>query len=303
MRNSFIKTLTDIAKQDPRVVLLTGDLGFSVLEEFQELYPTRFYNCGVSEQNMVGLATGLAEAGYFPFVYSIATFSVLRPFEFIRNGPVLHRLPVRIVGVGAGYEYGDLGTTHHLIEDIALMRSQIGLTTYIPFDPSQAQNILLKTYSQSGPIYYRLGKDEKRIVPELKGDYNPNSFQTVGKGKDLCLVTTGSVTRSMLDIVPEFEKENIKITVLIVDSIDHNVHHKLLPTITLFDKVISVEDHVISGGIGSVVAETIAEKGLSIKLRRLGCHDKEDGIFGCREFLYKKHGMNFSAIKTVYGEM
>src|SRR5579864_4783610 len=113
MRQRFIRTLIDLAAADSRVVLLTGDLGYTVVEPFNERFPDRFFNLGVAEQNMVGVATGLAEAGYIPFVYSIATFASLRPFEFIRNGPVAHRLPVRIVGIGMGFEYGHDGPTHH----------------------------------------------------------------------------------------------------------------------------------------------------------------------------------------------
>src|SRR3712207_7785086 len=112
MRLEFIKTLLEMAEEDARILLLTGDLGFLVLEPFRDRFPDRFFNVGVAEQNMVGLATGLAEAGFVPFTYSIATFAALRPYEFIRNGPVLHRLPVRMVGVGGGFDFGYNGLTH-----------------------------------------------------------------------------------------------------------------------------------------------------------------------------------------------
>src|SRR5438132_5331459 len=123
MRRTFVQTLADLAAQDPRIVVLTGDLGFMALEPFSERFAERFLNVGVAEQNMVGMATGLAEAGFIPFVYSIATFAALRPIEFIRNGPVLHRLPVRIVGMGMGFEYGHAGHTHHAVEDVAALRT------------------------------------------------------------------------------------------------------------------------------------------------------------------------------------
>ena len=137
MRGTFVNTLCDIARQDERIVLLTGDLGFTVLEPFREAHPKRFYNVGVAEQNMVGLATGLAESGLIPFCYSIGTFASLRPFEFIRNGPVLHHLPVRIVGLGAGFEYGTAGTTHFSLEDIGVLRTQPGLDIIAPADFEQ----------------------------------------------------------------------------------------------------------------------------------------------------------------------
>src|SRR5580658_5156121 len=119
MRKMFVETLVNLAEQDERVMLLTGDLGFGVVEPFMSKFPKRFINVGVAEQNMVGVATGLAESGFIPFVYSIVTFATLRPYEFIRNGPILHQFPVRIVGVGGGMEYGHNGASHYGLEDIA----------------------------------------------------------------------------------------------------------------------------------------------------------------------------------------
>src|SRR5262249_21341178 len=122
MRATFVRTLGELADRDPRILLLTADLGYTVLEPFAERFPDRFFNVGVAEQNMVGLATGLADAGFLPFLYSIATFASLRAYEFVRNGPVFHRLAVRIVGVGGGFEYGPAGPTHHALEDVGVMR-------------------------------------------------------------------------------------------------------------------------------------------------------------------------------------
>ncbi len=151
VRATFIRTLVELAEEDERIVLLTGDLGFTVVEPFAERFPDRFFNVGVAEQNMVGVATGLAEAGFVPFVYSIATFATLRPYEFIRNGPVLHRLPVRIVGVGGGLEYGLNGLTHYALEDIAVMRAQPGMTVLAPADFEQARTALRETKAVPGP--------------------------------------------------------------------------------------------------------------------------------------------------------
>src|SRR2546422_6362625 len=137
MRGAFIRGLVEIADRDPRVLLVTGDLGFTVIEPFADRYPERFFNAGVSEQNMVGLATGLAEAGRIPFVYSIATFATLRPYEFIRNGPIAHHLPVRIVGIGGGFDYRTQGLTHHALEDIGVLRVQPGITIVAPADATQ----------------------------------------------------------------------------------------------------------------------------------------------------------------------
>src|SRR3954468_8868154 len=156
--------MTELAAQDERILLLTGDLGFMALEPFSERHPKRFFNAGVAEQNMVGLATGLAAVGFIPFVYSIATFASLRPYEFIRNGPILHQLPVRIVGVGGGFEYGTAGPTHHGLEDIGVMRLQPGLTVVAPADHLQAREVFMQTWNLPGPVYYRIGKDDKTVI-------------------------------------------------------------------------------------------------------------------------------------------
>src|ERR1017187_911638 len=132
MRREFVDALVDIAERDKRVVLLTGDLGFAALEPFFERFPDRFFNAGVAEQNMVGMATGLAEAGYTPYVYSISTFASMRGYEFIRTGPVLHNRPVRVVGIGEGPDYSHNGITHYALEDVALMRAQPSLTLVNP---------------------------------------------------------------------------------------------------------------------------------------------------------------------------
>ncbi|MBA3747046.1 MAG: 1-deoxy-D-xylulose-5-phosphate synthase, partial [Solirubrobacterales bacterium] len=158
MRNAFLDELLDIAARDESVMLLTGDLGFMVLEPFAQRFPDRFFNVGVAEQNMVGLATGLAEAGFRPFVYSIATFATLRPYEFIRNGPALHDLPVRIVGVGGGFDYAHNGVTHHALEDLAVMRAQPRIAVVAPADPAQARSAIRTAHALPGPVYFRIGK-------------------------------------------------------------------------------------------------------------------------------------------------
>src|SRR5438552_7876119 len=135
MRAAFANTLTELAARDPRILLLTADLGYMALEPFAHKFPNRFINVGVAEQNMVGLATGLAEAGFIPFVYSIVTFAALRPYEFIRNGPILHRLPVRLVGVGGGFEYGPQGASHHGLGGVRGKRVQPGIGVIAPGRP------------------------------------------------------------------------------------------------------------------------------------------------------------------------
>src|SRR5687768_14701485 len=164
------------------------------MEPFRERFPERFINAGVAEQNMIGLATGLAEAGLRPYAYSIATFAALRPFEFIRNGPVLHRLPVRIVGMGMGFEYGHAGPTHHAVEDIAVLRALPSLTIVAPADSAQAASAIADTARLDGPVYYSLGKDDRISVPGLNGRFALGRLQVVVEGADLAILSIGSVS-------------------------------------------------------------------------------------------------------------
>lgn len=165
MRRAFAETLAELATRDPRIVLLTADLGFMALDPFSDAHPDRFFNVGVAEQNMVGVATGMAEAGFIPYVYSIVNFATLRPFEFIRNGPVAHHLPVRIVSVGGGLEYGHNGISHFGLEDIGVLRTQPNLTLVTPCDAQQARAATRATWDHPGPLYLRLGKDDRLVVP------------------------------------------------------------------------------------------------------------------------------------------
>ena len=190
MRVDFINGLIELAERDRRVMLLTGDLGFTVLEPFAERFPDRFVNAGVAEQNMMGLATGLAEAGFHPFTYSIATFATMRPYEFIRNGPVLHRLPVRIVGVGGGFDYGHNGATHYALEDVGLMRMLPGLRVVVPADAAQAKASLQATADLCCPIYFRIGR-EGAPVPGLEGRFELDHLSRIGEGDDLAILVMG----------------------------------------------------------------------------------------------------------------
>ena len=159
MRKQFVTTLTEIASADDRVVLLTADLGFMVLEPFAERHPDRFFNVGVAEANMISLAAGLAHEGFIPFCYSIATFASMRGYEQFRNGAVIHQLPVRIVGIGGGFAYGSAGITHHALEDLALMRVQPGVGVVVPADDAQVDGLLRDHYARPEPMYVRLAKE------------------------------------------------------------------------------------------------------------------------------------------------
>jgi len=192
MRNAFIRGLTALAERDPRVVLLTGDLGFKIFDDFAARFPGRFYNAGVAEANMIGVAAGLALGGLKPFAYSIVPFATLRCFEQIRNDICYQEAPVTVVGVGGGYSYGPNGATHHSLEDIAVMRCLPGMTVVCPGDPLEAELATLAAGLHAGPLYLRLGRAGDARVHESPLSFSIGRALVVRKGSECALIATGN---------------------------------------------------------------------------------------------------------------
>jgi transketolase len=296
VRGTFARILSELADKDDRVVLLTGDLGYTVLEPFRDKHPKRFFNVGVAEQNMVGVATGMAEAGMIPFCYSIGTFASLRPFEFIRNGPVLHNLPVRVIGLGAGFEYGTAGPTHYSLEDVGIMRTQPGLAVIAPADFEQAGNALQATWDLPGPVYYRLGKDDKAAMPGLKGRFDIGRTQAVRKGDDLLIVTCGPISLDVAEAANELAKDGIEAAVVVVASVSPVPEHDLVEVLGRHRVAITVETHSVTGGLGSLVAEVIADHGIGTRLVRLGVREGSKGRSGSAAYMHSRHGLDRAGI-------
>lgn len=296
MRLAFARTLEELAERDPRVLLLTGDLGFMVLERFAERFPGRTLNVGVAEQNMVGLATGLAEAGFLPFLYSIVTFAALRPYEFIRNGPVLHRLPVRIVGVGGGIEYGPNGPSHYGLEDVAVMRAQPGLAVIAPADHEQARAALRATWGLPGPVYYRLGKDDQATVPGLGGRFELGRVQVVREGPDALILAMGGVAREAAAAAEALTARGVRSTVGVVASVSPAPVDDLVALLSRFRVALTVEAHYLVGGLGSLVSEVVAAHGVACRVARCGVQDVADGVSGSQRYLYERHGLSAAAL-------
>jgi transketolase len=296
MRTTFIKTLLELAEHDERILLLTADLGYTVVEAFAERFPNRFYNVGVAEQNMVGLATGLAEAGFLPFVYSIATFATMRPYEFIRNGPVLHRLPVRIVGVGGGFEYGTAGPTHHALEDVGILRVQPELTIVVPADYMQTRSALRMTWDVPGPVYYRLGKDEKTTVPRLGGAFEMGRAQTIQEGDDVQVIAMGSIAAEAAAAVDLLTNEGISTGFTIVASVAPSPVSDLARLLARTPVAITVEAHYAVGGVGSLVSEVVAEHGLGTRVVRCAVSTHASRRSGSEAYLLRSHSLDRQAV-------
>jgi transketolase len=291
VRNAFIGALLEIAEEDPRIVFLTGDLGFMVLEPFAERIPERFINVGVAEQNMIGLATGLADAGLVPFVYSIATFASMRPYEFIRNGPLLHLLPVRIVGVGAGLDYGHNGITHYELEDVAIMRAQPDMTIIAPADPAQAVTAVRCSVDIAGPIYFRIGKASAE-VPNLGGRFALGRLERVSEGDDVAVIALGSIAGEAVEAADMLAARDVSVAVAVVASVQPAPLEDLLELLAEVPDVVTVEAHDRTGGLGSLVAEVIAEHGLRCRLTRHAVEVMPRGVTGTLPFLNDVHRLS-----------
>ncbi len=292
MRKAFIGALTELAAKDGRIMLLTGDLGFMLMDPFAARFPERFINVGVAEQNMVGLATGLADAGMLPFVYSITPFAVLRPYEFIRNGPIYHRLPVRIIGAGGGFDYAHEGISHYAIEDLGVLRLQPGMTTIAPADYRQARSALLQTWDLPGPIYYRLGKDDQTTVPGLEGRFGLDRVEVIQEGVDLLIIATGGLASEAARAVSMLNDAGIEAGFAVLASLRPAPIEDLKAILPHYKLVLSVEAHYVDGGLGSLIAETIADAGLGSRLVRMGVRSTPDGVLGSQEYLLDLHQLS-----------
>jgi transketolase len=294
VRPSFARALVELAHRDPRVVLLTGDLGFMVLEPFREAHPDRFFNVGVAEQNMLGVATGLAEAGYIPFAYSIATFASMRPYEFLRNGAILHQLPVRVVGVGAGFDYGPNGVTHYALEDVALMRAQPGMHVIVPADREQAATALAATADVREPIYFRVAKEGAPIAG-LDGRFELGRAHVLGDGTDVAFVALGNMAQQAMAAAELLAQRGVKASVAVVASVSPPPVGDLAELLASVPVAVSAEAHYITGGLGSLVAEVIAEHDLRCRLIRCGPQNMPR-LSGSQSYLYDVHGLTAAAL-------
>ncbi|MEA2371234.1 MAG: transketolase [Solirubrobacteraceae bacterium] len=296
MRNAFLDELLVLAAGDPSVVLLTGDLGFMVLEPFAERFPDRFYNVGVAEQNMVGVATGLAEAGFRPFVYSIATFASLRPYEFIRNGPLLHGLPVRIVGVGGGFDYAHNGVTHHALEDIAIMRAQPRMTVVAAADPAQARAGLRAGHAVDGPVYFRIGKGGVP-VPGLDGGFGLGRLATVSSGGDVALIATGAIAAETVRAAELLAAHHgVEASVSVCASLAPAPVDELVAVLERVPVAVTHEAAYVNGGLGSLVSEVVAEHGLATRVVRCAVREMPAGATGSQRWLERRYGIDAQSV-------
>ncbi len=298
MRTAFVSTLLTLAHDDERVMLLTGDLGFTVVEPFAQSFADRFVNVGVAEQNMLGLATGLAQQGFIPYCYSIATFAAMRGYEQLRDGGVLHDHAVRIVGVGGGFGYGSAGATHWGLEDLGLMRLQPGLTVVAPGSDAQVCSAVRAIHETPGPVYLRLAKD-RAGAPQLGASFAIGRLETLQSGATFALITTGGMTGETMRAAKLLERRGLEPTVVQVPCIAPAPMSALAAVAAEHPVLVTVEDHYRTGGLGSLVAEAVADAGVASRVIRLGVDRIEDGLCGDEAWMRSRHGLTADGIAEV----
>ena len=297
MRTAFIRTLLEVAEEDDRVMLVVGDLGFGVVEPFAERFPKRYVNAGVAEQNMTGLAAGMALSGNVVFTYSIGNFPTLRCLEQVRNDVCYHQANVKIVAVGGGFVYGSLGMTHHATEDLAIMRALPNMTVVAPGDPVEAAAATRAIVDWPGPCYLRLGRAGEPLVHQSAIDFHIGKAIQVSDGEDLTLISTGGLLPTAVAVAGQLAERGIKTRVLSMHTVKPLDTEAVLAAVRETQAMATLEEHSVLGGLGGAVAEVLAEcEERSIPFTRIGLESAFAPVAGDQEYLRASFGLSTEAI-------
>jgi transketolase len=275
MRNAFADELTRLG-HDPRLVMLSGDIGNRLFDKFRAAHPGRFFNCGVAEQNMMGMATGLAMSGLRPFAYTIAPFVTTRCLEQIRTDACYHDVPVTIVSVGAGLSYAGLGPSHHSCEDIAFLRAIPNLIVLCPGDAFEVRACMRAVLKQDRPAYIRMGKKgEKTVHKSVPEDFTIGRAIVMREGVQACLLSTGNMLPEVMEAAEILAEQGISAQVVSFHTVKPLDVDFLRDAVATFPLVATIEEHSLIGGLGSAVAEwCVDHESMPRKFLRFGTPDR-----------------------------
>ena len=297
MRDAFAKALTTLAQEDPRVALLSGDIGNRMYDKFKETCPGRFFNCGVAEANMTGVAAGMALCGLRPFTYTITPFVTTRCLEQIRVDVCYHKAPVTIVAVGAGYSYATLGATHHACEDIAFLRALPEMKVICPGDAVEVREAVKAILKQDSPVYLRLGKKGEPVVHAEIPEFEIGKGIVMKEGTDVCLLNTGITLPISLEACLELGKRGISAKVVNLHTVKPLDDGILSSVFLNFPVVATIEEHSLIGGLGGAVAEWMADQPpFKSRLCRIGSPDEFRHSIGTQSYVRKQIGLTPKAI-------
>ncbi len=297
MRAGFIRALIDLARTDERLFLLVGDVGYSLVEPFAQEFPRRFVNVGIAEQNMIGIATGLALNDKIVFVYSLANFPTIRCVEQIRNDACYHQANVKIVASGAGLAYGPLGITHHVTEDLAIMRALPNMTVIAPGDPVEASLATRAAAHWPGPCYMRLARTGDPLIHQEVPDFQIGRALMIRDGSDITLIGSGGILCNVIQAARQLEENGIKARVLSMHTIKPLDNRAVLAAARETKTIITIEEHNIIGGLGSAVAEVLAEgQKTNVSFMRMGIPDTFCTQVGSQDFLRAIYSLSVEGI-------
>ena len=290
MRDAVVRALTELAAEDPSLVLISGDLGFGVLTDFAERFPSSYLNAGVAEQNMTAVACGMAMAGARAYTYSIGNFPTLRCLEQLRNDVCYHQADVTVVAVGGGLSYGQLGMSHFATEDLAILRTLPAMTVVAPSDPWQAYALTRQMHTAGGPQYLRIDKSLAGL-PEAKVELG--KARQVRPGSDAVIFATGGILGEAVAAADFIEERGASVRVVEVHTIKPLDAETICEAAAACANVITLEEHTIVGGLGGAVAEACLTGGVKLDgFVRLGLDDCYPGVVGDQAYLRARHGLD-----------
>lgn len=290
MRNSFINTLLEEARKDARIILIVGDLGYGVVDEFRTELPNQFMNFGINEQSMMSAAAGLASEGYRPFVYSIGNFPTLRCLEQIRNDVCFMNLPVTFVAVGAGFAYGTSGYSHHLIEDITILRGLPNLRIFSPVDPLDSRASVIATLEEAAPTYVRIGKGGEPMLNHLRQDLKVG-YREYLNGPDGIILFTGTVGDEVISAGNILKERGLNPTIASFSQLNlKQLTH--LKTKSQGKFIMTVEEHTVAGGFGSMVREILQNDLTNARILSCGVEKLLEREVGSQHYLRGIYGLD-----------
>ncbi len=297
MRDTFIQSLTECARSNPRLMLVTGDLGFGVLTDFSAEFPKQYINAGVAEQNMTGLATGLAMEGRTVFTYSIGNFPTLRCLEQLRNDAAYHDANVNVVSIGGGFSYGALGMSHHATEDLAIMRAIPQVTVMSPGCMWEVKQATTSLIEKPGTGFLRLDKSSAGDTSSMDSDFVLGQPRHLVKGTGITVATTGGILGEVLDASTELASMGVSCDVFSCHTIKPFSADRILESVRRTGRLVVVEEHVVSGGLAGLLAEECLEAGVvPHPFVRLGIRGGFCSTVGSQAYLRKKYGLGKDGI-------
>ncbi len=292
MRDTFVKTLVELAKENSDIELVTGDLGFGVLKPFFEQLPNQFTNAGIAEQNMTSMAAGMALEGKIVFTYSIGNFPTLRCLEQVRNDCAYHHANVKIVCVGGGLVYGSLGMSHHATEDIAIMRALPDVAVFCPGDLAEAEAITRAMVNYPGTCYLRLGRGGEKRIHEKIENFQIGKAIPIQKGTRVAIFSTGAIFEEVEVACKILQEAGVTPTVYTFPTVKPLDTEVICACANAHDWIVTCEEHNIVGGFGGAVAEVMAQEGAKARLLRIGMEDQYCAKVGNQKYLRDQYGMS-----------